>query len=76
MREQLFNINDITLEEDLLMDLNFDNIPESQPMKPPLDSNKATPPEEVGKRHLHALLELKTPIINPRFEATTPSKNN
>ena len=57
------------------MDLNLDIIPESQSMKPPSDANQVTPPEEAGKHHLPALLELKTPIINPRFEATTPSKN-
>ena len=58
------------------MDLDLDIIPESQSTKPPSGANQATPPEEAGKRHLHALLELKTPIINPRFEATIPSKNN
>ena len=62
--QQLFDINDITLEEDLLMDLNFDIIPELQSRKPPLDSNKATTMEEAGKRCLHALLELKTPIVH------------
>ena len=58
------------------MDLDFDIIPESQPTKPLLDANIATPPEEAGKCRLHTLLELKTPISHPRFEATTPSKNN
>ena len=75
MSQQLFDINDITLKEDLLIDLNFDIIPELQPMKPSLDSNKAIPPEEAAKHRLHAFLELiilQSPI--PGLRPPPPQK--
>jgi len=57
------------------MDYDFTTvIPETQIENiSPSNSQNDMSPEEAGKRRLHALLELKNPVL--RLEATTPLIN-
>jgi len=66
------DLSDINFDDDLLMDYDFTTvIPETQIENiSPSNSQKDLSPEEAGKRRLHALLELKNPVL--RLEPPPP----